>query len=89
MSYSKFGSVEFRGETIRLASQAEPTRRLLASSNYNDRHQNDGEYNFEMSAEGVNAKGMEVTVYWIFENVEGAELDSYDYDDVDRVAIND
>ena len=82
---SDFGTVTFDGQEITLTADAQMTSRLLPSMSYNDRHQNDGDYNFEMSAPGVDGKGEEVTVYWIFENVDGAELDSYDYSDVDRV----
>ena len=82
---SDFGTVTFDGQEIILTADAEMTCRVLPSMDYNDRHQNDGEHNFEMSAPGVDSEGDAVTVYWIFENVEGAELDSYDYSDVDRV----
>lgn len=81
-----YGTVEFSGRTIILDNQAELTGRLLGTLDYHDREDNDGEYNFEMSAPG-HVDGTEVMVYWIFRNVEGWDLDNYDYDNVDRVEI--
>jgi hypothetical protein len=77
----KWGSVTHNGKKYILREQAECTSRLLPDHL---------EGYFEMSARGYDAQGEDVVVYWMFENVtdedgDPAELDSYDYDDIDRI----
>jgi len=77
----KYGTVEYLGKKYILTDQAECTSRLL-SDNLND--------HFEMSASAIDEDENEYAVYWVFENKfdgdgDPAELDDYDYDDVDRV----
>ena len=82
-----FGTVEFNGKEYALTTDADFTgRQLDYPKNYNDVEDGD-EYEFELSASGTNDKGNEVTVYWIFSCTKGneQELDSFDYDNVDRV----
>ncbi|EGO63523.1 hypothetical protein [Acetonema longum] len=85
----EFGSVEFEGKKYILTSQADLTGRLIQHNGYNDPDDN-GDYDFEMSASAVDECGDEYTVYWIFNTRKDAdgvdkELDQYDYDEVDRV----
>ena len=82
-----YGTVTFEGKKYTLTGVADHTNRLIPFG-YNDRDENDGEYNFEMSAPATDEEGNEYTVYWIFANVEDWELDQYDYDAVDRVEEN-
>ena len=90
MKYDKsnFGEVEFEGREYQLTSEADFTSRMLQyNNNYNDVAEGEN-YNFEMSAPAIDADGNAYTIYWIFEGVKGEddpELDSYDYDKVDRV----
>lgn len=58
---------------------------MLPVMGYNDKDENDGKYNFEMRADAVDATGKPYRVYWIFANVEGRELEDYDYNNIDRV----
>jgi hypothetical protein len=88
---SNFGTVEFEGMKYWLTNQADHTNRLLPYNGYNDKDEN-GNYNFEMSASAVDEKGNEYKVYWIFnteidEDGTLKELDEYDYDSVDRVEL--
>jgi len=85
----EFGTVTFDGREYALTDQADFTSRLLPGGyiNYNDASDGD-EYDFEMSASAIDKDGNEYMVYWMFTNIKGedaAELDSFDYDDVDRV----
>ena len=83
---SNFGKVTFEGKTYTLTADADFTGRCLEEKpNYQDQGEN-GEYWFEMSAPAVDADGNEYTVYWMFycDNPD-RELDSYDYDKVERV----
>lgn len=70
-----YGTVNYEGQAIALTDQAECTSRLL-----------DYDCQFEMSAPGRQGDAI-VVVYWIFDHVEGRELDCYDYDNVDRVTV--
>ena len=70
---------------------ADFTNRVLPPNtqrNYNDVEDGD-EYDFEMSMSVVDPDGNKVTLYWIFTATKGDELklDSFDYDDVDRVEL--
>lgn len=86
---SKYGEVIHSERYYALVDQADYTNRLLPSgyTNYNDAK--DGEpYDFEMSANAIDRNGNEYTAYWMFEGIKGEddpELDTYDYDDIDRV----
>ena len=78
--FSNLGRVEFEGRHYRLLDQAMLTGRCLPDSQ-SDTH-------FEMSAPAVavfDDASKEYTVYWIFESIEDAELDSYNYDNIDRI----
>ena len=89
----KFGAVVFKGKKYILTDQADFTSRLLPTiPNYNEPDEN-GDYDFEMSAPAIDEEGNEYTVYWIFntekdEDGESKELDENDYDDVARVEEN-
>jgi len=78
-------TVTFEGKKYQLVSDADFTNRVLPVNGYNDREQNDGKYDFEMSAGAVDEDGNNCVVYWIFENDPDKELDEYDYSKVDRV----
>lgn len=84
----KYGTVDFEGKTYNLKAQADFTNRVIPHipNNFND-VENGEAFRFEMSAPAVDEEGNEYIVYWIFEDVKGdeRELDSFDYDDVDRV----
>ena len=84
----KMETVNFEGKEYRLLEQAEVTGTELDGrfTNYHEA-QNGETYDFEMSAPALDDEENEVTVYWMFEAVKGEEqeLDSYDYDNVDRV----
>jgi len=95
MKNQDYGTVNFNGITYTLTSQAEMTNRLInnISNNYND--VDDGEeYQFELSASAEYDDGNPEnenlttgTIYWVFTGTKGEndpELDSYNYDDVDR-----
>lgn len=92
MDYSKtnFGELEFEGKVYELTDQAECTSRLLPGgyTNYIDAEEGE-EYDFEMSCSAKDKQGNEYMVYWIFQDIkgEGKELDSFDYDNVDRVEV--
>ena len=77
MKETNYGAVDFKGVTYTLTDDAVCTNRVL-NNGTNDTH-------FEMSAPATTENGAEYMVYWIFETQEDAELDAYDYDDVDRV----
>jgi hypothetical protein len=83
-----YGTVEFEGMEYTLTTDADFTSRMLEhSNNYNDVLEGEN-YDFEMAADAVDSKGKEYKVYWIFTDVKGEdakELDSFDYDKVDRV----
>lgn len=85
----EFGTVTFEGREYALTNQADHTSRLLPGGYTNFNDASDGEaYDFEMSAGAIDQEGNEYTVYWLFEGRKGEddyELDSYDYNDVDRV----
>jgi len=83
----KFGTVNFSGKTYVLRRGAEYTNRLLPPSytNYVDRHTNNGVFDFEMSATADSPEGEPCEVYWIFCGKEERDLDSYNYDNVDRI----
>jgi hypothetical protein len=40
---------------------------------------------FEISAQAVDDTGRECMVYWIFEEIEGKEIDDYNYDNIDSI----
>jgi hypothetical protein len=92
MKYNKsnFGEVEFEGKEYQLTGEADFVSRILPG-NMNYHEVGPGEkYEFEMSAPAIDAEGSTYTIYWIFEGVKGEddpELDSYDYDNVDRVEV--
>lgn len=90
MKYNKsnYGEVEFEGKEYQLTGDADFTGRQLPGDwNMND-VQDGEEYQFEMSAPAVGEDGKRYRVYWIFWVAKGEdwELDSLDYDKVDRVA---
>lgn len=83
-----YGTVVFEGKEFMLTGETDFTNRLLDGSFTNFHEATDGEdFDFEMSAPGVDAEGNEVVVYWIFSDVknEQKELDEHDYDNVNRV----
>ena len=95
MMNQDYGIVNHNGITYTLTTQADMTNRLIngISNNYND--VDDGEeYQFEMSAgaeyDDQNTENENITtgtIYWIFTGIKGEndpELDTYNYDDVDR-----
>jgi len=85
-----FGTVEFAGVEYILTSDADFTGRVLEGgyTDYSTR-ENGEDYQFEMSANAKDQEGNSYTVYWIFTCTDDeAELDSYDYDNVDRVIEN-
>lgn len=86
----EFGTVEFKSKKYYLISQAEITNRLLPyPKNYNDVFENE-KFDFEMSTIAIDKIGNKYIVYWIFEDIKGdneKELDSFDYDNVDRIEL--
>lgn len=83
------GTVTFEGREYALTSQADHTSRLLPGgyTNYNDASEGEA-YDFEMSASAIDKSGNQYVIYWLFEGIKGEddhELDSYDYNIVDRV----
>lgn len=80
--------MEFEGRTYTLTGDAEITGTELDSrfTNYHEA-QNGEAYDFEMAAPALDEEGNEVMVYWVFENIKGEEkeLDTYNYDIIDRV----
>jgi hypothetical protein len=81
----KFGIVETEGKKYTLTGQALETNRDLGPFGYNNRDQNDGKYNFEMSAPAIDENGNTYHVYWIFLCTDDRDLDQYDYSMVDRI----
>ena len=85
----EFGTVHFKDVEYALTAQADFTNRLLPGGYTNFIDAKEGEtYDFELSADAIDSDENKYTVYWIFEAVKGengAELDSFDYDLVDRV----
>ena len=80
-------TIEFNGKTYTLTTDADFTGRLLEGG-YTNYHEDNEEYDFEMSARATDAEGNKYTVYWIFNCDDNErELDSYDYDDIDRVEL--
>ena len=92
MKYNKsnFGEVEFEGKEYQLTGEADFVSRILPGGrNYHEVSEGE-KYEFEMSAPATDAEGNTYIIYWIFEGVKGEddpELDSYDYDNVDRVEV--
>jgi hypothetical protein len=86
---SKYGSVVFEGKKYILCDQTKFTGNLLDILPDSQDLDGNGESWFEMSAPAVDEDGNDYTVYWVF-CYEGPErkLDSYDYDNVDRVVEN-
>lgn len=85
---SDYGAVVFDGKEYQLTGEADFTGRILPGNmNYHEVALGE-KYKFEMSAPAIDAEGSTYTIYWIFKGVKGEddpELDSYDYDNVDRV----
>lgn len=77
-----FGKVTFNGKEYTLTTQADFTNRVLPTNNFNEASEGET-YTAEFSAQTTNG----VTVYWMFDFVKGEEqeLDSLDWDNVDRV----
>ena len=90
MKYNKsnYGEVEFEGKEYQLTGEADFVSRILPGNrNYHDVGEGE-KYEFEMSAPAIDTEGNTYAIYWIFEGIKGEndpELDSYDYDKVDRV----
>ena len=85
-----FGTVTFNGKEYTFTGDADLTNRCLPQCYRQFQNTPEGEeYDFEMSAPAMDADGNKYWVYWIFSAIKGdeAELDSYDYDDVDRVEV--
>ncbi|MFW5437792.1 hypothetical protein [Paenibacillus apiarius] len=85
---TNYGTVVFEGKEFQLTGDADFTNRVLDGRFTNFHEASEGEeFEFEMSAPGVDAEGNEVTVYWIFSDIknEQKELDEYDYDSINRV----
>jgi len=83
-------TIEFRGKSYALTTDADFTGRLLGGG-YTDYHEanEDGTYDFEMSAQATDEEGIEYTVYWILECTDHEQdLDIYDYDNIDRIEEN-
>lgn len=81
MIMNNYGTITYEGKNYLLLSDAELTNRCF-DGDYN--HAEVGEtYTFEMKADAVGEEdGIDVTVYWMFEEVKGEEkenLDEYDY----------
>ncbi|AHD06417.1 hypothetical protein [Paenibacillus larvae] len=87
---TEFGTVVLEGKEFKLTGDADFTNCVLGGwyTDFNDASEGE-EYQFEMSAPGLDNEGNEVTVYWIFTDIKGEKgkesLDEYDYDNVDRV----
>lgn len=80
-------TIEFNGKTYTLTTDADFTGRLLEGG-YTNYHEDNEEYDFEMSARATDAEGNKYTVYWLFTDIKGEsekELDSFDYYDINRV----
>jgi hypothetical protein len=87
---SKFAAVEFEGKEYILDGEADHTNRLIDNRQDNFVQVNEGEeFCFEMSAPAHDAEGNEYMIYWIFTDTKGSEreLDSFDYDNIDRVEL--
>lgn len=91
ISYEKsnLGTVTFQGREFDLTTESDFTSRVLESRyrNYNDASEGET-YDVEFSAQGKDSEGNEVTVYWMFEFVKGAEpedLSDLDWGMVARV----
>ena len=83
---NKFGAVDFAGKKYILTGQADLTGRRLPFFDF--RETEDGEeFDFEMSAEALDAAGNKFFVYWIFTDAKDSqkELDDFDYEKVDRI----
>ena len=82
VNFGNMGRVVFNGKHYRLLGQADFTGRFLGDAL-------DGYFELKAPAVLLDENGkdtdIEAYVYWIFEEVEEQELDSYDYDDIDRV----
>jgi len=80
-------TIEFKGKTYTLTTDADFTGRVLEGgyTDYSTR-ENGENYDFEMSASAEDKEGNEYIIYWIFTcEDDEAELDSYDYDIIDRI----
>ena len=84
----EFGSVEYEGKKYILTDQALETNRDLGFTGWNNRYQNDGKFEFEMSAPAIDEEGNAYRVYWTFWCTDDRELDQYDYSKVDRVILD-
>lgn len=84
---NKMETIEFNGKSYTLTTDADFTNGVLNyPKNYNDVEEGE-EFDFEMSASATDEEGNRYTVYWIFSDIKGdqKELDSFDYDNIDRV----
>jgi len=70
---SNFGVINHQGKNYNLITDAEYTGRCLPFKG-----------SFELSSIAI-CDGKQYVLYWIFDEIEGAELDQYDYRSVNRV----
>lgn len=73
-TWGNHGRLKINDKVYILKDEAEFTNRCLPTDN-----------DFELSAPVIDLEGNEYIVYWIFEQIEDAELDAYDYENVDRI----
>jgi hypothetical protein len=82
----RYGAIYHQNKKYYLTSDADFTgRQLPYNNNYND-VSNGEQFDFEMSANAIECSCY--IIYWIFTDTKGdseQELDSFDYDIVDRV----
>jgi len=81
--YRNYGVVEYEGKKYILTEQAEYNNSVIPG---NDEEHGAGNL-FGMQARAIDPFGNNCTVYWIFEEEEGWDMDQYDYDNVDRVEV--
>lgn len=74
INFGNHGRLNIDDKIYILKDEAEFTNRCLSNK-----------YEFELSTPAVDLEGNEYIVYWIFEEVEGWELDQYDYENIDRI----
>lgn len=83
--------ITFSGKVYTLTTEADPTGRLLPSSdNYSQVGEGES-YSFEMSAEATDSTGERYIVYWMMADTKGDEtgLDDLDYSCPSRVERRD
>jgi len=79
-----FGTVDFKGKTYQLTSDADFTQ--FQDFSFNEAEDGE-EFEFEMAADARDDEGNQYKVYWVFTDIKGAqkELDSFDYDEASKI----